>query len=70
MKEPQPPETPKQNREQLAKSDEVLLQRAVEKLVRLGQQVCVKPEDIISLLDSGMSIRELLVYLSSKAGNA
>jgi uncharacterized protein (DUF433 family) len=31
-----------------------------------GQQVGVTPEEIISLLDSGISIRDLLAFLASK----
>lgn len=50
----------------LTKTDAMLLQQAVEKLVLFGRQVGVSPEDMISLLDSGGSIRDLLAFLSSK----
>jgi hypothetical protein len=46
--------------------DALLLEQAVEKLVRFGQQVGVTPEEMISLLDSGISIRDLLAFLASK----
>ncbi|MGA7293241.1 MAG: hypothetical protein WBW53_01340 [Terriglobales bacterium] len=46
--------------------DAILLERVAEKLVRFGRQVGVAPEEMISLLDSGISIRELLVFLASK----
>jgi hypothetical protein len=35
--------------------DAILLERVAEKLVRFGQQVGVTPEEMISLLDSGIS---------------
>jgi hypothetical protein len=34
--------------------------------VRFGQQVGVTPEEMISLLDSGLSVRDLLAFLTSK----
>jgi len=43
-----------------------LLNRAVDKIVRYGERVGVRPEEMISLLDSGMSIRDLLLFLVSK----
>jgi hypothetical protein len=50
--------------------DAILLERVAEKLVRFGQQVGVTPEEMISLLDSGISIRDLLAFLASKASGA
>jgi hypothetical protein len=50
--------------------DALLLEQAVEKLVRFGQQVDVTPEEMISLLDSGISIRDLLAFLASKTSGA
>jgi len=35
-----------------------------------GQQVGVTPEEMISLLDSGISIHDLLAFLASKASGA
>jgi hypothetical protein len=42
------------------------LRRAVGKLIRFGEQVGVSPEEMIVLLDSGMSVRGLLYYLASQ----
>jgi hypothetical protein len=60
--------TPKDRRlpKDLVEKDPLLLQQAIEELVRFGQQVGVTPEDMISLLDSGISIHDLLGYLASK----
>jgi hypothetical protein len=49
--------------------DAHLLEQTVEKLVRYRQRVGVTPEDMISLLDSGMSIRDLLSFCSASVGN-
>jgi len=46
--------------------DSLLLEQAVEKVVLFAQKIGVTPTEIISLLDSGMSITELLAYLESK----
>jgi hypothetical protein len=46
--------------------DALLLEQTVDKLVRFGQQVGVTPEEMISLLDSGISIHDLLGFLASK----
>ena len=43
-----------------------VLQQAVEKLVRFGQHVGVTAGDMISLLDSGIDMRDLLAFLASK----
>ncbi len=67
MNQSLPPESLPQNCRDLTEDDAILLQRAVEKLVRVGQQVGVTPEDMIELLDSGLSVRELLAFLASKA---
>ena len=66
MKQLQPPESPTQNSDTLAEGERVLLERAAEKVVRFGQQVGVTPEDMIQLLDSGISVRDLLAFLASK----
>ncbi|HKN73393.1 MAG TPA: hypothetical protein VJX30_20330 [Terriglobales bacterium] len=50
--------------------DAFLLKHVAEKLVRFGQQVGVTPEEMISLLDSGISIRDLLASLASKNSGA
>lgn len=53
--------------DQWNENDVKVLERAVEKLVRFGEQVGVTPEDMISLLDSGIGIPELLMFLASKS---
>jgi hypothetical protein len=50
----------------LVEEHSLLLERAVEKVVLFAQEIGVTPAEIISLLDSGMSITELLAYLGSK----
>jgi hypothetical protein len=35
----------------------------------LGEQVGVGTEQMIRLLDSGLTVRELLEYLAARAGN-
>jgi len=47
-----------------------LLNRAVEKIVRYGEKVGVGPDEMVLLLDSGMSIRDLLLFLASKDSGA
>jgi hypothetical protein len=70
MKPLQPPELLRQNCEDFVERDAILLQQAVEKLVQFGQQVGVAPEEMISLLDSGISIGDLLAFLASKTSGA
>jgi len=50
--------------------DAILLEQVVEKLVWYGQQVGVTPEEMISLLDSGISIKDLFAFLASKSSGA
>lgn len=66
MKQLQPPESPTQNSDALAEGERVLLERAAEKVVRFGQQVGVTPEGMIQLLNSGISVRDLLAFPASK----
>lgn len=43
----------------------------LRKLVLYGRKVGVPPEEMISLINSGISIRDLLAFLASKSsGNA
>jgi hypothetical protein len=72
MKTLLPPESLAQDsdRNDLDEGDALLLERVVERLVRFGQQVGVTPEEMISLLDSGISIRDLLAFLASKNSGA
>lgn len=44
-----------------------VLQNAVDKLIRFGEQVGVNAEEMVLLLDSGMTVRGLLYYLVSQS---
>jgi hypothetical protein len=46
------------------------LQRAVAKIVVLGAQVGVTTDQMIELLKSGLTVGELIEYLSARAGAA
>ena len=70
MKLSQPPESLSQNREDLIEKDAILLRRTAERLVRLDQQIGVTSEEMIPLLDSGITIRDLLAFLASKNSGA
>ena len=50
--------------------DMILLAHVADELVRFGQKIGVTPEEMISLLDSGISIPDLLAFLASKASGA
>jgi len=65
-----PAQSSQPGHENVDEAEARLLQQAVEKLVRYGQRVGVTPEDMISLLDSGISIRDLLTLLASKDSGA
>ena len=54
----------------LDERDAHLLEHVAQKLVQFGQQVGVTPEEILSPLDSGISMRELLTFLASNASGA
>ena len=47
--------------------DAIFLEQVAERLVLFGQQVGVTPEEMISLLDSGISIQDLFAFLASKS---
>jgi hypothetical protein len=66
MEPSQPSREITQKHENYAEAHGLLLEQAVEKIVLFAQQVGVTPEEIISLLDSGISIRDLLAFLASK----
>lgn len=51
-----------------ALSDE-LLERAVAKLVAAGAGVGISMDEMIELLESGMSVRELVEYVLTRAGD-
>ncbi len=67
MEPSQPPEPSQNDCGAFLAEDEILLQRAVDRLVRFGKQVGVSPEEMITLLDSGVSIPDLLAFLEWKA---
>jgi hypothetical protein len=66
MEASQTPESLAQKCDRFVEEHRLLLEQAVEKVVRVAAQVGVTPEEIISLLDSGISIRDLLAFLASK----
>ena len=45
-----------------------VLQRAVGKMVLLGKQVGVSPDQMILLLESGLTVVDLLEYLAVRNG--
>lgn len=55
-----------QNYEEFLQQHRCLLTQAVEKVVRVAQLAGVTPEEIVSLLDSGISIPDLLAFIASK----
>ena len=46
--------------------EQFLLEGVAERLVQLGHRVGVESQEMLSLLDSGISIPDLLVLLASK----
>jgi hypothetical protein len=64
MESLQPSRSITQNDEELEQSR--LLEQVVAKVVRVAQRVGVSPEDIASLLDSGVSVLYVLAFLASK----
>lgn len=54
--------------EPLTLAQEEALQRAVAKVVALGAQVGVSADQMILLLQSGMTVGELLEYLAARTG--
>jgi hypothetical protein len=50
----------------LSENQVALLQRAAEKLVRLGEQVAVSPDQMIAMLEGGLCIGDLLTILTVK----
>jgi hypothetical protein len=48
----------------------MMLAKVADKLVCYGRRVGVTPEEMISLIDSGISIRNLLAFLASRASGA
>lgn len=54
--------------ESLSPAQEEALQRAVVKIVALGAQAGVSADQMIQLLQSGLTVGELLEYLAARAG--
>jgi hypothetical protein len=54
--------------EPLTTAQEETLRRAVAKVVELGEQTGVTTDEMIQLLDSGLSVGELLQYLAARSG--
>jgi hypothetical protein len=54
--------------EPLTLAQKEALQRAVVKVVALGTQVGVSADEMIELLKSGLTVRELLEYLAGRTG--
>jgi hypothetical protein len=54
--------------EPLTLAQKEALQRAVAKVVALGAQVGVSADQMILLLESGLTVRELLDYLAARTG--
>lgn len=52
--------------ESLTCADEVALESAISKLVLLGKHVGVDAGQMIALLESGLSVVELVEYLASR----
>jgi hypothetical protein len=54
--------------EPLTVAQKEALQRAVTKIVALGAQVGVNSEQMTLLLESGLTVGELLEYLAARSG--
>ena len=54
--------------ESLTLAQNEVLQRAVAKMVALGAQVGVSADQMIQLLQSGMTVEELLEFLTARSG--
>ncbi len=54
---------------QLTSDQQEVLRRAVAKVVVLGEHVGVSADEMIRLLEDGLTVRELLEYLLSQQTN-
>ena len=63
-------ETSRDSSDPLTLQEKEVLERAVAKIIGLGQQVGVSADEMINLLQSGLTVRELLEYLLSRTGDA
>jgi hypothetical protein len=52
--------------QQWSRRENELLDIAVEKIVRKAEEVGIRPEDMLALLDSGCTVRDLLVLVAAK----
>jgi hypothetical protein len=50
----------------LARDQQEVLKRAIAKMVVFGEQVGVSTDQMILLLEAGLTVRELLEYLMSR----
>jgi hypothetical protein len=51
--------------------DEAALERAVVKIAKAAERLGLAPDDLIKLLDSGMSVEQVFEYIMAKqAGRA
>ena len=53
----------------LTLAEKQVLERAVAKIILLGEQVGVSTDHMILLLNSGMTVSELLEYLVTRGGD-
>jgi hypothetical protein len=53
--------------ESLSSAQKEILQRAVSKIVALAAEVGVSPDQMIELLQSGLTVGELLEYLATQS---
>jgi hypothetical protein len=51
-------------------ANEEVLERAVAKIILLGEHVGVSTDQMILLLNSGLTVSELLEYLVTQAGTS
>lgn len=54
--------------EPLTLAQREVLERALAKMVLVGAEVGVSPDQMIKLLDSGMTVQELVGYVLTLAG--
>lgn len=52
--------------ESLTYDQELILERAITKLVLMGRQVGVGADQMISMLESGITVIELVEYLAAR----
>ncbi|MGA8491764.1 MAG: hypothetical protein WB711_15160 [Terriglobales bacterium] len=71
MATPHTPQSPNSSQSKdFDEGEAMMLEKVADKLVCYGRQVGVTPEEMISLIDSGICIRDLLAFLASKSSGA